>query len=40
VQMPEMNGNEVCEALRAKGYDKPIIFLSAYSDIEERLAGC
>ena len=39
VQMPEMNGYEVCEALRAKSYDKPILFLSAYSDIEERLKG-
>lgn len=39
VQMPDMNGHQVCEALRAKGYDKPILFLSAYSDIEERLKG-
>jgi len=38
-QMPEMNGHEVCEALRAKGYDKPILFLSAYSGIKERLKG-
>jgi len=39
VQMPEINGHEVCKALRAKGYDKPILFLSAHSDVEERLKG-
>ncbi|MBL4607245.1 MAG: response regulator [Pseudomonadales bacterium] len=39
VQMPDISGYQVCETLRAKGYDKPILFLSAYTDIEDRLKG-
>ncbi len=31
VQMPVMNGFALCEALRARGYHMPVIFMTAYA---------
>jgi ActR/RegA family two-component response regulator len=41
VEMPGMNGYEVCEQLRANALtaDTPIIFLSSHSSLRERLQG-
>jgi DNA-binding response OmpR family regulator len=41
VNMPEMNGYQVCEALRAKKelVDIPVIFLSVLSQIEDQVKG-
>jgi FixJ family two-component response regulator len=30
IQMPEMNGIQLCDALRARGHHIPIIFITAY----------
>jgi FixJ family two-component response regulator len=32
VQMPQMNGFQLHDALRARGYDMPIIFVTAFYD--------
>lgn len=32
VQMPHMNGFALCEALRARGWHMPVIFMTAFSD--------
>jgi FixJ family two-component response regulator len=37
VQMPEMNGIQLHDALRARGYDIPIIFMTAFYDEEMRV---
>ncbi len=41
IQMPEMNGYEVCEKLKAdeKTRDIPVIFLSALSDVSDKVKG-
>ncbi len=39
VNMPRMNGLEVCKKLRYDGEDIPVIFVSALTSPEERLAG-
>lgn len=36
IQMPILNGYEVCERLRASNYTKPIVALTAYALIEEK----
>jgi len=44
VEMPEMSGNEAASALRADGYDGPIVALTAHTGAAERqaclAAGC
>jgi len=44
VEMPEMSGNEAASALRADGYDGPIVALTAHTGAKEReaalSAGC
>jgi signal transduction histidine kinase/ActR/RegA family two-component response regulator len=44
VEMPEMSGNEAASALRADGYDGPIVALTAHTGVAEReaclSAGC
>lgn len=37
VQMPDINGYRICEELRAKGYDRPVLFVSAFNSIDDRL---
>ena len=39
VMMPEMDGFEVLRRLRQKGISLPTLFLTARSDIEDRVAG-
>lgn len=39
VNMPEMDGFEVCRRLRRDGLDFPVIFLTARDDIEDLRAG-
>ena len=34
VRMPGMSGIELCQALRARGHDMPVIVMSAYGSIE------
>ncbi|CAG2133371.1 response regulator transcription factor [Cupriavidus plantarum] len=31
IQMPAMNGFALCEALRARGYDMPVVFMTAFA---------
>ncbi|HKC50361.1 MAG TPA: response regulator, partial [Myxococcota bacterium] len=44
VEMPEMSGNEAASALRADGYDGPIVALTARGSASDReaclAAGC
>ncbi|HLA34634.1 MAG TPA: response regulator transcription factor [Rhodocyclaceae bacterium] len=38
VEMPEMNGIDLCQAVRAAGHARPhVIFISAHDDLETRL---
>lgn len=37
VQMPGINGYRICEDLRAKGYDRPVLFVSAFNSVDDRL---
>jgi DNA-binding response OmpR family regulator len=39
IGLPDSDGRDVCQALRADGVDVPVIFLSARRDINDRLAG-
>jgi FixJ family two-component response regulator len=32
IQMPEMSGIQLCDALRARGHNMPIIFVTAFPD--------
>lgn len=36
IQMPEMNGIQLHDALHARGYDIPIIFMTAFDDEKMR----
>lgn len=37
VQMPGINGYQLCEHLRARAYEKPVLFLSAFNSVDDRL---
>ena len=39
IGLPDADGRDVCQALRARGIDAPVIFLSARRDVTDRLAG-
>ena len=41
IKMPEMNGYEVCETLKAEAMtrDTPVIFISALDDVQEKVRG-
>ncbi len=39
VGLPDADGRDVCQALRAHGVDAPVIFLTARADLTDRLAG-
>lgn len=39
INLPKMNGLQVCEALRQKGIDVPILMLTARDSLEDKLAG-
>lgn len=39
INLPRMSGLEVCEALRHKGVDTPVLMLTARDTLEDKLAG-
>ncbi len=39
VLLPEMDGFEVCRALRAKGCWTPVLMLTARADVQDRVRG-
>lgn len=39
VSLPLISGYQVCKETRAKAYDKPVLFVSAHSHVEDRLKG-
>lgn len=39
IGLPDSDGRDVCQALRSRGVDAPVIFLSARRDVADRLAG-
>jgi two-component system response regulator MprA len=39
IGLPDADGRDVCQALRAHGVDAPVIFLTARGDLTDRLAG-
>jgi two-component system, OmpR family, response regulator len=39
VGLPDADGRDVCQALRAHGVDAPVIFLTARGELTDRLAG-
>ena len=39
VNLPHMNGLEVCEAIREQGVDTPVLMLTARDTLEDKLAG-
>ena len=39
VGLPDADGRDVCQALRAQGITAPVLFLSAHSTLTDRLAG-
>jgi two-component system response regulator MprA len=39
VGLPDSDGRDVCQALRAAGVDAPVVFLTAHYQLADRLAG-
>ncbi len=39
VGLPDSDGRDLCQALRAKGIDSPVVFLTARDALSDRLAG-
>ena len=39
VGLPDADGRDVCQALRAHGIDAPVIFLTARGELTDRLSG-
>jgi two-component system response regulator MprA len=39
IGLPDSDGRDVCQAIRADGIDAPVIFLTARHDITDRLSG-
>lgn len=39
INLPQMNGLEVCEALRGKGIETPVLMLTAKDTLADKLAG-
>jgi DNA-binding response OmpR family regulator len=39
VGLPDADGRDVCLALRARGWDAPVLFLTAHDALTDRLAG-
>jgi two-component system OmpR family response regulator len=39
VMLPDLNGLEVTRRIRSSGMDVPVLFLTAKSDVEDRVAG-
>src|SRR3989442_11967305 len=39
IGLPDADGRDVCQALRAEGIDAPVLFLTARDAVTDRLAG-
>jgi two-component system response regulator MprA len=39
IGLPDSDGRDVCQALRSRGVDAPVIFLTARREVADRLAG-
>jgi DNA-binding response OmpR family regulator len=39
IGLPDSDGRDVCQALRSRGVDAPVIFLTARRDVADRLSG-
>ncbi|MEU5385497.1 response regulator transcription factor [Kitasatospora cineracea] len=39
VGLPDSDGRDVCHAMRAGGFDAPVLFLTAYDALPDRLSG-
>jgi two-component system response regulator MprA len=39
VGLPDADGRDVCQALRAHGVDAPVVFLTAHGQLTDRLSG-
>ena len=39
VGLPDSDGRDVCQAMRARGIDVPVVFLTAYDGVTNRLSG-
>ena len=39
VRLPDADGRDVCQALRARGVTTPVLFLTAHGGLHDRLAG-
>jgi two-component system response regulator MprA len=39
VGLPDSDGRDVCQAMRARGIDAPVVFLTAYDGVTDRLSG-
>ncbi|MDJ0383521.1 response regulator transcription factor [Streptomyces sp. G-G2] len=39
VGLPDADGRDVCQALRAGGFDRPVVFLTARHQLGDRLSG-
>jgi DNA-binding response OmpR family regulator len=39
VGLPDSDGRDVCQAMRARGIDVPVLFLTAYGGMTDRLSG-
>ncbi len=39
VGLPDSDGRDVCQAVRGRGVDVPVIFLSAHQEVNDRLTG-
>lgn len=39
INLPRMNGLDICEALRAEGVEVPVLMLTARDTLEDKLAG-
>ncbi len=39
IGLPDADGRDVCQALRAQGVSSPVLFLTAKSDLTDRLSG-
>lgn len=39
VGLPDADGRDVCQALRARGFSAPVIFLTAHHHLSDRLTG-
>lgn len=39
IGLPDADGRDVCQALRAQGFDRPVLFLTARDALTDRLSG-